>query len=189
MNTTPRAALGACPPRREPMRQEVDDGWMRGMPHHHAELSRPTLLVLLAAVAVPALMMALALGWRPVDPAVFAPLGQAIAALRTPADAPPRAEAADWPTADGWFYTQLAPAAAQSTDRLGFAVSDRDGKPFWSEFQRLGGVTLLGYPLSGRFDGDGITYQAFQRAVLAYRAARGTVSVVPILDQLHAAEM
>src|SRR4051794_1117072 len=152
------------------MRQDVYNGWMRGMPRGHAELARPTLLVLLAAVAVPALIAALALGWRPVDPAVFAPVEKAIAALRTPASAPPRAEAADWATADGWFYTQLASASGQPTDRLGFAVSDRDGKPFWSEFQRLGGVALLGYPLSGRFDGDGVSYQVFQRAVLAYQA-------------------
>jgi hypothetical protein len=171
------------------MRQQVDDSWMRGMPRGHAELARPTLLVLLAAVALPALIVALIIGWRPVDPALFTPLADAVAALRPPADASARAEARDWPTADGWFYTQLAPAAGQSADKFGFAVSDRDGKPFWSEFQRLGGVTLLGYPLSARFEGEGVTYQAFQRAVLAYSAASGTVRVLPILDQLHSAEL
>lgn len=171
------------------MRQHVDDNWSRGVPRGHAELSRPTLLVLLAAISVPALMVALAAGWRPVDPAVFTPVADAVAALRAPAVTSAPAEARDWSTADGWFYTQLAPAAGQSGDKLGFAVSDRDGKPFWSEFQRLGGVTLLGYPLSARFEGEGITYQAFQRAVLAYNAASGTIRVLPILDQLHAAEL
>jgi len=169
------------------MRQDVYNGWIRGMPRGRAELARPTLLVLLAAIAAPALMVALAFGWRPVDPAVFAPVEKAVAALRPAANASPRAEAADWPTADGWFYTQLGSASGQPMDRLGFAVSDRDGKPFWSEFQRLGGTTLLGYPLSGRFDRDGATYQVFQRAVLTYHADSGTIRVVPILDQLHAA--
>jgi hypothetical protein len=171
------------------MRAQLDDSWLRSTPHGRAELSRPTLLVLLAAVAVPALMVALALGWRPVDPAVFAPLGEAIAALRPPAAAPARTPGADWATADGWFYTQLAPSAGASDSRLGYAVTDQEGKPFWSEFQRLGGVAMLGYPLSRRYEGEGATYQAFQRGILRYDGPTGTMSVVPILDNLHAAQL
>jgi hypothetical protein len=68
-------------------------------------------------------------------------------------------------------------------------VTDQEGKPFWFEFQRLGGVALLGYPLSQRYDGEGATYQAFQRAILRYDGSTGAMSVVPILDNLHAAQL
>src|SRR5690242_4388980 len=100
------------------MRQQVDDSWARAMPRGHAELARPTLLVLLAAVAVPALIVALGLGWRPVDPAVLTPVANAVAALRPHAAQPARSEARDWATADGWFYMQLAPATGQSADKV-----------------------------------------------------------------------
>lgn len=41
---------------------------------------------------------------------------------------------------------------------------------FWAEFRRLGGVSVLGFPISHRYVGDdGFTYQVFQRAVLQWR--------------------
>ncbi|HUE75464.1 MAG TPA: hypothetical protein VMP10_01450 [Chloroflexota bacterium] len=76
----------------------------------------------------------------------------------------------DYAIPNGRFFTQTAPGDN------GFSVVDAgtDGQGqtirMWSEFQRLGGVTTLGYPASRRFVGtDGFIYQVFQRGVLQWR--------------------
>src|SRR5687767_10925252 len=61
---------------------------------------------------------------------------------------------ADFDIPNGHFYTQAGGGAG------GFAITDNDGMLFWSEFQRLGGVPALGYPISSRFVWDGFTVQA-----------------------------
>ncbi len=69
------------------------------------------------------------------------------------------AEALDWDVANGHLYTQAG----------AYAVLDKDGVPFWSEFQRLGGVQAVGYPISRRFQWNGFTVQAMQRVVFQWR--------------------
>jgi hypothetical protein len=76
----------------------------------------------------------------------------------------------DYAIANGRFFTQTAPG------ENGFSVvdagTDSQGRTIrmWSEFQRLGGVTTLGYPASQRFVGPGgFVYQVFQRGALQWR--------------------
>jgi hypothetical protein len=73
---------------------------------------------------------------------------------------------------------------AVGPDVRGYAVSDANGMHFWSEYQRLGGPTYLGYPLSRRYEVDGGTAQVFQRTVLRYDAAADRMVVTRLLDRL-----
>jgi len=68
-----------------------------------------------------------------------------------------------------------------------FTVSNRDGVSLLSEFERLGGIEALGYPISGRFILDGFTVQAFQKAILQWRPEHGRVAFVNVLDRLSEA--
>ncbi len=151
---------------------------------YQRDTSSATLCALVLAIAVPALIVALAAGWRPVSSADADALGAWFARLtgRGPevvTAAPPT----DWAIPNGWFYTQVQGQATGSEAR-GFAVSDAGGMRFWSEYQRLGGPTYLGYPLSRRFDVDGGTAQVFQRAVLRYDASADRIVVSRLLDRL-----
>jgi hypothetical protein len=68
----------------------------------------------------------------------------------------------------------------------GFSVTNADGIPFWDAFQELGGVEVLGYPVSRRFEHDGLTVQAFQKAVLQWRPDQGgQVWFLNTFDVLH----
>lgn len=69
----------------------------------------------------------------------------------------------------------------------GFSVADEGGIPFWSEFRRLGGVSALGYPVSGRYEVDGYVHQAFQKAILQWRPDQGRTVLTNVLDDLHRA--
>src|SRR2546423_1168067 len=60
----------------------------------------------------------------------------------------------------GHFYTQ---ANGGAPAEYGFRVSNEGGIGFWSDFQRLGGVASLGYPISRRFMLDGYVSQATQK--------------------------
>jgi hypothetical protein len=144
---------------------------------------------MLLAVLVPAGLAALALGWRPLE----TPPAQTALALWQGLRGEPAAPApavltapTSWALPDGYFYGETA-SGADGPGPHGYAVTDADGVPFWSEFQRLGGVAYLGYPLSQRYMVDGATEQVFQRAVLRSESADTGVVVVPLLDQLHAA--
>ena len=53
---------------------------------------------------------------------------------------------------------------------------------FWDEFQRLGGVDALGYPISRRFTWKGFTVQAMQKGVLMVRTGVGTLKIGPPLN-------
>ncbi len=84
------------------------------------------------------------------------------------------AQQADYAVSGGRFYSQTGGGGGN-----GFSVVDGgwdiNGQEirFWSEFQRLGGVTTLGYPASRRFQGPGgFTYQLFQRGALQWRPER-----------------
>ncbi len=73
----------------------------------------------------------------------------------------------DYDVPNGHFFSQAAGPGEQ-----GFAVTDEAGVLFWSEFQRLGGVQAVGYPVSNRFQWHGFTCQAMQRVVLAWASLR-----------------
>src|SRR5690242_19552913 len=56
------------------------------------------------------------------------------------------ADAADWDVAGGHFFTQTGGGTGK-----GYVVADDDQAAFWSAFQALGGVSVVGYPVSRRF--------------------------------------
>ena len=94
--------------------------------------------------------------------------------------AAPAEQGADFDIPNGHFFTQTGGGGG-----LGFAITDDAGIRFWSEFQRLGGVAVLGYPISQRFIWDGFVVQATQRVVLQWRPEVGQVYFVNVFDRLH----
>jgi hypothetical protein len=132
----------------------------------------------------------------PVVAAVLAPMSLALAAPTPPTSAPPsdtcgptRASAplplvaptrADWPIPGGWFYSE-----ASRTPGLGYPIVDDDDAHLYSEFTRLGGWQVLGYPASQRFVWHGILSQVTQRAVLQWSPVTGQVEFANVLDLLH----
>lgn len=77
---------------------------------------------------------------------------------------PPLELPLDYDVANGHFYSQIA-----ANDGLtGFSVLNKDGVQLWNEFRRLGGVKVLGYPISRRFDWRDRANQEFQRGVLRW---------------------
>lgn len=55
---------------------------------------------------------------------------------------------------------------------------------FWSEFQRLGGLQTIGYPISRRYEKDGFVTQAFQKLVLQWRPDARQAWPVNVFDEL-----
>ncbi|TAK24586.1 MAG: hypothetical protein EPO26_05030 [Chloroflexota bacterium] len=90
------------------------------------------------------------------------------------------ADAIERDVAGGRWYSQTA-----RPGELGFALRDDETARFWSEFQRLGGVPVLGYPISERFELDGFVVQATQRVILQWHPDRGEAMAVNVLDRLH----
>ena len=87
----------------------------------------------------------------------------------------------DYAVENGHFFPQ---AAGEDAGGKGFRISDDDGVPFWSEFERLGGVDALGYPISRRFQMDGFLCQATQRAIMQWRADEQRVQLVNVMEYL-----
>ena len=96
--------------------------------------------------------------------------------------APAHADSGDYPVEGGRVFTQ---AAESDVPDAGFAVTDASGILFWTEFQRLGGVQALGYPLSRRFTWDGFTVQVFQKVVMQWRPELNTIMFVNVFDRLN----
>src|SRR5438132_3491087 len=90
---------------------------------------------------------------------------------------------ADYPIPNGRFFSQ----ASGTGPAAGYSVSDDGGQAFFSEFGRLGGVQVLGYPASRRFDNGGFTTQATQRFILQWRPELGRVGFDNSFDLLSAA--
>jgi hypothetical protein len=88
----------------------------------------------------------------------------------------------DWDVPGGHFFTQ----AGGGTGR-GYVVSDEDGVAFWTAFQTLGGVPVVGYPVSQRFSHRGFVTQAMQKAVFQWRPESGSVAFVNVFDDLSGA--
>jgi methionine-rich copper-binding protein CopC len=92
----------------------------------------------------------------------------------------------DFPIPNGWFYSQTN--GQNGGGQLGYSVTNNDGVPFWTAFQRFGGVPQVGYPVSHRFLWNGFVVQAFQKVVFQYRPDQGgAVVFVNVLDELSAA--
>jgi hypothetical protein len=110
-------------------------------------------------------------GWR--SPRLIRLLAALVVlALFIPISGPAFADnSADYAISGGWFFTETGGGNGN-----GFAVrdagTDANGHTikFWSEFQRLGGIATLGYPVAEPYVGsDGFNYQAFQRGILQWR--------------------
>jgi hypothetical protein len=86
----------------------------------------------------------------------------------------------DFAIAGGWFFTQTGGGGGR-----GYAVTDAGGVGFWTEFQRLGGVDVVGYPASQRFEWDGFTVQVFQRVIFQWRPDLRQAYFVNVFDRLH----
>lgn len=92
-----------------------------------------------------------------------------------------QATPADFPIPGGHFYSQTA----GGTGDQGFSVLDVPARPFWSEFQRLGGVESAGYPISQPFAWEAQPAQAFQKAIFRWNPERSAVDLVNVFDLLH----
>jgi hypothetical protein len=90
----------------------------------------------------------------------------------------------DLPLDNGWFFKQANGFGGAGDS--GFSVVDDASASFWSEFQRLGGVDKLGFPISKRFQYGGFLTQAFQRMALQWRPDLGQAVPVNIMDDLAA---
>ncbi|HVA23456.1 MAG TPA: hypothetical protein VMW62_03610 [Chloroflexota bacterium] len=95
------------------------------------------------------------------------------------AAAPP----ADYDLPSGHFYTQTNGAASDPS--AGYSVTDEGGIQMWSEFQRLGGVAALGYPVSRRFQANGFIEQTFQKNILQWQPDQQKALPVNVMDLLH----
>ena len=150
-----------------------------------SEAALPTVVALLLAIVVPALFVALAMGWRPPDVAHLYPFPHWWERIAGPSERPAAAAPPAWALPDGRFFAYPPGQPAQDSVQ-GYAVTDADGHPFWSEYQRLGGVQVLGDPRSNRFLSDeGAVAQVFQRTVLRSETPEAGIVVVPLLDWLH----
>ena len=104
----------------------------------------------------------------------------ALAVVPAAAHAAPSLPAADVPmeyrTPGGRYFGQT-----------GFAVLDEAGGPqFWAGMRHLGGIQVLGYPISRPYLApDGLRYQAFQRGVLQWRPDSGETWLANVMDWLH----
>src|SRR5207302_9711031 len=105
-------------------------------------------------------------------------LGQVVVLVQTPGNG--GTLAMDLPY--GHLYKQAYRFSGAGAD--GFSVLDDDAAALWTEFQRLGGVDELGYPVSQRFLFRGLITQAFQRAALQWSPDPGAAVRLNLLDEL-----
>lgn len=84
----------------------------------------------------------------------------------------------DYPVANGYFFSE----AAGGDPSRGYTITDEDGIPFWTAFQRLGSVDSVGFPATGRFTWDGFVDQATQKLILQWNPAAQQVQIVNTFD-------
>jgi hypothetical protein len=127
-----------------------------------------------------------AAGWEPL------PCARNQAELRCPGSAegtfqllvvPVATGAAEVDLPNGHFFRQAN--GFGGAGEVGYAVVDDSDAAFWSEFQRLGGIDRVGYPISQRFQFGGFLTQAFQKLVLQWRPELGRAVPVNVFDELH----
>lgn len=91
------------------------------------------------------------------------------------------AQIPDWALPHGYFYTQAGGDTADPSDGFpvvnhvsyGFGSDGGQRVRFWDEFQRYGGVAVVGYPASRPFVWDGFNVQVFQKGVFQWRDDEG----------------
>jgi hypothetical protein len=93
------------------------------------------------------------------------------------------ASGADYDITGGHFFTQTN--GRDKGAPSGFSVTDADGVPLWTSFNALGGVDVLGYPVTRRFQMDGFVVQAFQKSVLQWRPDQKSFAFLNTFDLLH----
>jgi hypothetical protein len=86
----------------------------------------------------------------------------------------------DWSVPGGWFFSE----AGEASDH-GYTIADDDSAQMWSEFNRLGGWQVLGFPASRRFVWHGMLSQATQREILQWSPVTGQVEFANVLDLMH----
>jgi hypothetical protein len=92
----------------------------------------------------------------------------------------------DYPVPGGWFYSQESRTPSDSPPFRGYTVVDDADASFWTEFRRFGGVEVLGYPVSRRYNypaEDGYLYQAFQRGILQWQPDQGRAELANVFEQ------
>jgi hypothetical protein len=92
------------------------------------------------------------------------------------------ARASDYDIPNGHFFTQ---ANGRKDSPSGFSVTNDGGVPLWDGFKALGGVDVLGYPVTRPFEMDGFVVQAFQKSVLQYRPDQKAFAFLNTFDILH----
>lgn len=98
---------------------------------------------------------------------------------------PALAHLPDFPVVNGHFYSEANGSPVYNED-LGFTITNDDDIPFWDAYKAAGGPSVLGFPISHRFQYNGFTVQATQYAVLQWDPATGEVSLMNVLDELSA---
>jgi hypothetical protein len=100
---------------------------------------------------------------------------------------PPQAgDVLDWDIDQGHVFEQTN--GFDGAGPGGYAVLDDADASFWTEFQRLGGVDQLGYPISNQFYASGgALMQVFQKGALQWDPVAGECVELDVLDALHGA--
>ncbi|MBI4321825.1 MAG: hypothetical protein HY675_25305 [Chloroflexi bacterium] len=110
--------------------------------------------------------------------AVLIPIAFAASPSGIVADSSP-----DFEIPNGHFYSQANGLSPTDTDK-GYTITNDEAVPFWTVYQQLGGVPILGYPASQRFTWFGRVTQVTQRAILHWHEEENRVELVNILDYL-----
>ena len=109
-----------------------------------------------------------------------------VSMLASAVPGPAKAAALDWDIPGGHYFTQTN-GQPQGTSQAGFSVTNNDGVPFWTEFNRVGGLQIVGYPMSRRFLWDGFVSQIFQKAIFQWKATENRVDFINTFDQMSLA--
>ncbi|MGB0388070.1 MAG: hypothetical protein ACPGWR_24910 [Ardenticatenaceae bacterium] len=110
------------------------------------------------------------------------PRKTAVTPVETPFLEPPIDSLRNWSIPNGHFFTQTS-----FGNKSGFSVIDDEDARFWSEYQRLGGLETVGYPISQRYERHGFVTQAFQKLILQWRPQNGRASPINLFDEFSQA--
>lgn len=140
---------------------------------------RLSLFLTLLIVAAPFIVFTVGSGW------LVTPLFKSIGFDRNigAKAAQDKTAILDWRIANGHFYTQ-ANGQTPGKNEKGFKVTDDDGIMFNRDFEWLGGVDVVGYPASRRFEWQGATTQVFTRLVLQWDPQAKQSKVANLMDVL-----
>lgn len=94
------------------------------------------------------------------------------------APGPALAALPEFPVPGGYFFSETSGQGPAQ----GYLVTNEGGIPLWDEFQRLGGVDTLGFPVSNRYLQGGFVTQATQRQILQWRPDQGQVVFANVFD-------